>query len=104
MTTTTQAPLEELDEQRATTALRELQRLDEAHELGEHRHYLIRAQTELGELLGLECTGEVDGTNADGSPAFYSHNGNTCPVHEWLVPEDQHELETTTAGSAGREE
>ena len=70
------------------TALRALQKLDEVHNLGDHRHFLIEALTALGVELGLECTGVVDGTNSDGSPAYYSHNGDTCPIHEWLVKED----------------
>lgn len=73
------------------TALRALQKLDEAHNLGDHRHFLIEALTALGAELGLECTGVVDGTNPDGSPAYFSHNGDTCPIHEWLVPEDSRE-------------
>lgn len=56
-----------------------------------YRYLIIEAETALGEVLGLECTGEEDGWNEDGSVAFYSHDGDTCPVHEWLVPAD-HEL------------
>lgn len=74
-------------------ALRTLQVLDQAMPLDPHRHLLIEAQTHLGEALGLECTGEVDGRNADGSPAYYSHNGDTCPIHEWLVPADDATVE-----------
>jgi hypothetical protein len=53
-----------------------------------NRHLVMEAETALGEELGLECTGEPDGWNEDGSVAFYSHNGGTCPIHEWLVPDD----------------
>lgn len=76
----------------AETALRALQRLDELADLGENRRHLIEAESELGEVLGLECTGEVDGTNEDGSPAYFSHNGETCPIHEWLVEQDGREI------------
>jgi len=71
----------------AERALRAIQSLDELEKL-KHRHLLIEAETALGELLGLECTGVVDGTNADGSPAYYDHSGNTCPIHEWLTESD----------------
>jgi hypothetical protein len=77
-----------LEIEHAEAALRRLQVLDEVADLGDHRHLLIAAETELGEILGFECTGEVDGENADGTSAFYSHNGDTCPIHEWLVEED----------------
>lgn len=80
-------------EQHAEEALRELQKLDEVHNLDAHRHYVVRAQDALGELLGLECTGEVDGENEDGSPAYYSHNGGTCPIHEWFDESDALGLE-----------
>ena len=76
----------------AETALRALQRLDElaggAFNLGENRRHLIEAETALGEVLGLVCTGVPDGWNEDGSVAYYSHNENTCPIHEWLYPQD----------------
>ena len=72
-------------------ALRALQRLDERADLGPQRYHLIEAETLLGELLGLDCTGEPDGWNADGSVALYSHNGGTCPIHEWFVPADASE-------------
>ena len=74
-----------------TEALRRLQQLDEVERI-EHRHLLIAALTALGAALGLECTGTVDGWNEDGSPAYYSHDGDTCPIHEWLVPEDAKEV------------
>jgi len=27
-------------------------------------------------------------TNEDGTVAYYSHDGDTCPIHEWLVDSD----------------
>lgn len=77
-------------------ALRALQKLDERQGLdvatvnvaGKHRYLITEAQTHLGEALGLECTGAPDGVNEDGSVAYYSHNGDTCPIHEWLVDGD----------------
>lgn len=78
------------------TALRALQKLDQVHSLGEHRYFLIEALTALGDELGLQCTGVVDGTNSDGSPAYYSHDGDTCPIHEWLYEEDAKGLEGDT--------
>lgn len=76
-------------ESRLGLALRALQRYDELTPAGPYRYHLIEAETLLGGLLGLECTGEADACNADGSIALYSHNGDTCPIHEWLVPADQ---------------
>jgi hypothetical protein len=73
-------------------ALRALQRYDELLPAGPHRYHLIEAESILGYELGLECTGEPDGWNADGTVALYSHDGGTCPIHEWLVPNDQIEL------------
>jgi hypothetical protein len=77
-------------------ALRALQKLDEVQGLdgatvnvaGKHRYLIIEAQSHLGEALGLECTGAPDGTNEDGTVAYYSHDGDTCPIHEWLVDSD----------------
>jgi hypothetical protein len=76
-------------EQPLARALRALQVYDEltAAAVG-NRHLLIQAETILGEELGLECAGEEDGWNEDGTVAFYKHDGDTCPVHEWLVPDD----------------
>jgi len=85
----------------AARALRCLQRLDEAASLGGWRFELIAAESALGELLSLDCTGEPSMWNADGSVAGYDHNGDTCPVHEWLVESDQHEV---AAKLAAREE
>jgi len=70
-------------------ALRALQKYDEVVSDVDHRYLLIEAETILGDELGLDCTGEPGGWNADGSVALYDHNGETCPVHEWLVEEDQ---------------
>lgn len=75
----------------AANALRALQRFDELEKFG-NRHLLIQAETELGAVLGLECTGEEDGWNEDGSVAYWSHNGITCPIHEWLVQSDAAEV------------
>lgn len=77
----------------AELALRRLQQLDEAVGLGPARRWLIEAETALGEELGLECTGEPDGWNEDGSIAFYEHNGDTCPIHEWFTESDHAEAE-----------
>lgn len=65
-------------------ALRAIQTYDEvAPALPRARVLLVAAETALGEALGLGCTGEDEG---DG---HYRHNVGTCPVHEWLYPEDQ---------------
>ncbi len=72
----------------AERALRALQRYDELAPASEYRYLLIQAQSALGDILGLECTGVPDGWNEDGTVAFLSHNGDTCPIHEWLVPLD----------------
>ncbi|HEX3455282.1 MAG TPA: hypothetical protein VHS03_11690 [Gaiellaceae bacterium] len=69
-------------------ALRRLQLLDELMALTPHRYLLIDAETRIGAELGLECSGVADGWNEDGSPALYDHSGDTCPIHEWLVPAD----------------
>lgn len=67
----------------AALALRALQALDEQAQLDDkHRKLLILAEDHLGELLGVGCSGEREG---DG---YYSHNGSTCPRHEWLVKKD----------------
>jgi hypothetical protein len=73
-------------------ALRALQKLDEVSPLTPHRYLLIEAETQLGKTLGLTCTGEPSGWNEDGSVAYYDHNGDTCPIHEWL---DTTDAETT---------
>ncbi len=82
-------------------ALRAIQKYDEVAgftpKLGadplaeiEARVLLIEAETILGNLLGLECTGEPTAWSLDdGRVTGYSHNGDTCPIHEWLVPADQ---------------
>ena len=56
-----------------------------------HRYLLIRAETELGAVLGLTCTGEPSGWNADGTIASWSHDDDTCPIHEWhyTLPDDE---------------
>lgn len=64
-------------------ALRALQALDEREQLGvEERLEVMRALDALGHLLGLECTGVAEGGG------WYSHNGDTCPIHEWLDERD----------------
>lgn len=72
-------------------ALRALQMFDEKTHIDNTRYLLMEAMSHLGEELGLECTGVVDGWNDDDSPAFYKHNGSTCPIHEWLVESDSQE-------------
>ncbi len=67
-------------------ALRSLQKLDQVEPIG-RRELLLEAQTLLGEELGLVCTGEAEGGG------FYDHSGDTCEIHEWLVPEDADGLE-----------
>ncbi len=70
-------------------ALRNIQKYDESAGIAVgHRYLLIQAETHLGKALGLECTGAPDGLNEDGTVAYYSHNGDTCPIHEWLVDSD----------------
>lgn len=46
------------------------------------RRYVTAAQTALGELLGLECTGALE------ESGDHDHSGETCPIHEWLVDAD----------------
>jgi len=74
-------------DQPAAVALRELQKLDEVTKI-QPRERLIEAQDALGAELGLECTGAPEG---DG---WYDHSGDTCPIHEWLVPSDYNETES----------
>jgi hypothetical protein len=76
----------------AGLALRELQKLDEIASLGDARVHLTAAQGHLGKLLGLTCTGDAEGKH------FYGHDGGTCPIHEWLVPADQHEVQHSFYG------
>lgn len=81
-----------LVESELALALRELQKLDEVADLNGHRYMLIRAESHLGEILGLSCTGEPAIFAADGSVDGYDHDMGTCPIHEWLVPDDQREI------------
>jgi hypothetical protein len=73
-------------------ALRALQQYDEVagNEPADvvHQPLLIEAMDALGVILGLSCTGEPSSWNADGSVGGYSHDGDTCPIHEWLVEAD----------------
>jgi hypothetical protein len=77
----------------AALALRALQKYDQAVPVAQQsgppdravlvsRPLLLEAQSELGKLLGLRCAGVAEGNG------WFSHNGETCPVHEWLVAED----------------
>lgn len=67
----------------AALALRALQKYDQLQSTPIHRDLLLDAMTYLGEVLGLDCTGVAEGGG------FYDHAGDTCPVHEWLVPVDR---------------
>ena len=82
--------------QPAALALRALQKYDEvaAYPPGEieHRALIIEAESELGNLLGLACTGEPSSWTREGVVTAYDHDGDTCPVHEWLVDSDQKEV------------
>ena len=68
----------------AARALRAIQTLDELLPTAEHRRYIIEAEDALGWILGLDCTAD----DPRDTPHL-SHNGETCPIHEWLVPADQ---------------
>lgn len=94
----------------AARALRALQKLDELSPIpggdfvgspgtisAGHRRLLLEAEDALGELLGLSCTAD----DASAFP-FYSHNGETCPIHEWLVPSDATELHEAQRKEADR--
>lgn len=82
----------------AALALRAIQRYDEVAGNSPpdllHRYLLIEAETALGELLGLTCTGEPSMWSLDDPSKVtgYDHNGDTCPIHEWLVESDQKEV------------
>lgn len=73
------------------SALRALQVLDQVSAF-DHRVLLSEAQTALGEELGLTCTGVDEG---DG---FFSHDAGTCPIHEWLCPDEDHARAAQIAG------
>jgi hypothetical protein len=76
-------------------ALRAIQQYDELapySELG-LRYLLIRAEDALGRELGLTCTGEPSSWEVGTERVTgYDHNGDTCPIHEWLVEGDQQEV------------
>jgi hypothetical protein len=79
----------------AARALRAIQKYDEVAGsalAASHRYLLIEAETELGALLGLDCTGEPSSWTREGVIVAYDHDGDTCPIHEWLVPSDQKEV------------
>lgn len=67
--------------------LRALQRYDEVQPSTWGRAHLMEAQTILGKTLGLACTGVDEGGG------FYAHDGDTCPIHEWLVSADAEKVE-----------
>lgn len=73
----------------AGMALRALQKLDELEHIT-HRELLLEAQDALGRELGLECSGRREGDHGD--VLAYDHSGNTCRIHEWLVPADSEEV------------
>ena len=72
---------------REALLLRGLQILDELVTVPD-RSILIVAESELGAELGLECTGRPGGWAEDGTVVAYDHNGETCPIHEWLEESD----------------
>jgi hypothetical protein len=81
--------------QPAALALRAIQKYDEVAGSAldaQHRYLLIEAETELGRLLGLDCSGEPGSWTREGVVTAYDHDGDTCPVHEWLVESDQKEV------------
>lgn len=68
-------------------ALRALQRYDEVQDLGPaERDRLVRVQEDLGARIGLDCTG------TGGAYDSRHHDGETCPIHEWVEPETDHAL------------
>lgn len=74
-------------ERLAEEALRGIQKFDEAAgAVTSPRFMLMQAASALGELLGLECTG------VDQGGGFFDHSGDTCPIHEWLRPEEDYEV------------
>lgn len=81
-----------LIEASAQLALRRLQQIDEACHLDEARGWLLEAEDALGLMLGLQCTGTLEGEDTLGMP-LYDHSIGTCPIHEWLDPSDQPEAE-----------
>ena len=87
----------------AGRALRAIQKYDEVAGNSPadllHRDLLIEAEDALGAILWLSCTGEPSSWRDDGSVGGYDHNGDTCPIHEWLVESDQAEVQRT--GSRG---
>ena len=84
----------------AELALRAIQKYDEVAGSAldaRFRYLLIEAESELGALLGLACTGEPSSWTREGVVLAYDHDGETCPVHEWLVPADQVEITAAVA-------
>lgn len=76
----------------ARRALRALQVADEAMPMEVYvkhgRSWLLEVQDRLGRELGLTCTGERE-HEQEGDVVAYDHNGDTCPIHEWLVTSDE---------------
>ena len=71
-------------------ALRAIQKADDLPPGSpEARDYLMRACDLLGFQLGLECSSD--------DPR--DHNGDTCPIHEWLVPGDHEDLHLEEIGA-----
>lgn len=82
---------------RVELALRRLQQIDQAVTMHpDARAWLLEAEDALADVLHLECTGAVEG------PGVYEHNGDTCPVHEWLKPDEDHPEAERVAELAGR--
>lgn len=76
---------------RVGKALRLLQMIDEIASLEPRaRELLVKAETELGLELGVECSGVPE-------PGGFDHSSGTCPVHEWLVESD-HSVAWALAG------
>lgn len=77
---------------RTARALRGLQVLDKMQGRGARRAWyertlMLRAMDALGAQLSIRCTGV--GNPEEG----YDHNGDTCPVHEWLIEADYQQCE-----------
>lgn len=67
----------------AREALRALQKFDQVSSIAnDQRQRLMAVQDDLGEIVGLDCTGALD------MEGRYEHNGGTCPIHEWVDEND----------------
>lgn len=74
----------------AAQTLRAMQMLDSRSSYGLRRDYRTRelwceAYDQLGKLLGLKCSGYANPQSEGGG---YSHDGESCLLHEWLIPGD----------------